>query len=274
MQPRHFEDLYQRVVNQVKEQFGYYHTQLLRYDPTQEVIVLVTGYGETGERCWQKSTICRWARDLIGTAATTGETVLRPALQNDPDWRPNPILPDTKGEIAVPIKLGNTILGVLDVQSDPPALWAQTINFVGRFMRTNCCRDRKHPRKQEMTERLEEINRLYQAMSRRGLESISRKRNIPEGYMFDQSGVKQVQESQLAKELFHNLPLIVPGGEYHWEICHGRTIHNTLSPEDQDFLQQVSEQVSFAMESARLFEQTQEALSRPPRRVKRGSQKP
>ena len=33
-----FEDLYQRVVNQVKEQFGYYHTQLLRYDPTQEVV--------------------------------------------------------------------------------------------------------------------------------------------------------------------------------------------------------------------------------------------
>ncbi|CAG0951150.1 hypothetical protein GPROT1_00096, partial [Gammaproteobacteria bacterium] len=34
------------------------------------------------------------------------------------DWRPNPYLPGTRGELAVPIKLREEVLGILDVQSD------------------------------------------------------------------------------------------------------------------------------------------------------------
>ena len=66
----------------------------------------------------QAVTNCPWAAGLIGTAAASGETVLRPTLAEDPDWQPNPLLPETKGEIAVPIKWQDTVLGVLDVQSN------------------------------------------------------------------------------------------------------------------------------------------------------------
>ena len=42
-------DLYQRVVNQVQELFGYYHTQLLRFDAALETVALVYGYGTVGK---------------------------------------------------------------------------------------------------------------------------------------------------------------------------------------------------------------------------------
>ena len=111
-------DLFDRVVTLTKERLGYYHTQLLRYDAAQDAVVLISGYGETGQKMLASGHKLPMGSGLIGTAAASGETVLRPTLTEDPDWQPNPLLPDTQGEIAVPIKWQNTVLGVLDVQSN------------------------------------------------------------------------------------------------------------------------------------------------------------
>jgi PAS domain S-box-containing protein len=111
-------DLFDRVVTLTKERLGYYHTQLLRYDPAQDAVVLINGYGETGKKMLAGGHKMPLGAGLIGTAAESGQTIMRPTLAEDPDWQPNPLLPRTKGEIAVPIKFGEQILGVLDVQSD------------------------------------------------------------------------------------------------------------------------------------------------------------
>src|SRR5690606_27918762 len=57
-------------------------------------------------------------QSLVARAARTGEPVLIPDVSQAQDWLPNPHLPETKAELAVPIKLGQTILGVLDIQSN------------------------------------------------------------------------------------------------------------------------------------------------------------
>ena len=109
--------LYQRIVREVKEQFVYYHTQLFRYDPALGVAKLTAGYGKAGKQMLAEGHQLPIGEGLVGAAAATGKSVLRSDLTNDPDWRPNPHLPNTKGEIAVPIKLRDQVLGVLDVQS-------------------------------------------------------------------------------------------------------------------------------------------------------------
>ena len=111
------EELYRRVVEQVQELFGFYHTQLLLYDTQQEAAVLTFGYGEVGAKMLTAGHKMALGTGLIGVAAAAGRSVLRPDVNLDPDWKPNPLLPDTKGELAVPIKLKETVLGVLDVQA-------------------------------------------------------------------------------------------------------------------------------------------------------------
>jgi PAS domain S-box-containing protein len=253
------EELYERVVTQVKEQFGYYHTQLLRYDPAQEAVVLVTGYGEVGAKMLASRHRLPMGEGLIGTAAASGETVLRSALEYDPDWHAHPLLPETKGEIAVPIKLGERVLGVLDVQSNR----AGALDADDQLLLEGLCGQiataiESTRLRQEMAEKLEEINRLYRAMSREAWQNYQGSQNIVTGFMFDQAGLRPVKDIDLTDELFANIPLVVPGGEVIGKLAVADDPQRPISTEDETFLQQVSEQLSLALESARLFEQTEQ----------------
>jgi GAF domain-containing protein len=53
---------------------------------------------------------------LIGRAALTNAPILVPNTAENAEWLPNDLLPETKSEIAVPITLGDQVLGVIDVQ--------------------------------------------------------------------------------------------------------------------------------------------------------------
>ncbi len=114
------DELYHRVVTLVKERFGYYHVQIFQHDAKRNVMALVAGYGEVGARMKAAGYNLPYGRGVAGTAAASGKPVLVADVTQDPKWEPHPDLPETKGELAVPIKLRNEVLGVLDVQSDRP----------------------------------------------------------------------------------------------------------------------------------------------------------
>lgn len=255
-------ELFQRVVTLTKERLGYYHTQLLRYDPGQDAVVLIAGYGEIGQKMIEERHHMPMGSGLIGHAAATGETVLRPELAKDPNWQPNPLLPDTQGEIAVPIILGDDVLGVLDVQSDQTGVLSDDDRLLLESLCGQIAIAMEQTRlRQEMEERLQEINNLYRAMSREGWQNYRETALLPGGFVYDQITIRPIEETGLAKEIFANAPMMLPGGELLGELGLADDPERPLSVEDRAFLEQVSEQVALALESARLTEQTQLALS-------------
>lgn len=112
------DEIFERVVTLVKERFGYYHAQIFRFDPSTRVMRLVVGYGMVGARMLAVGHYVTMGRGVVGAAAATGRPMLAPDVTRDPDWVPNTFLPGTRGELAVPIKLRNQTLGILDVQSN------------------------------------------------------------------------------------------------------------------------------------------------------------
>jgi len=67
----------------------------------------------------------------VGRAALIGTAILVQDTHSEPNWLPNPLLPDTKAEVAVPILLGSEVFGVLDVQQNiPNSLTQQDISLL------------------------------------------------------------------------------------------------------------------------------------------------
>ncbi len=54
---------------------------------------------------------------IVGWVAQTGEPILANDVSEDPRYRAVEALRDTKSELAVPVKMGNNVIGVLDIES-------------------------------------------------------------------------------------------------------------------------------------------------------------
>jgi GAF domain-containing protein/HAMP domain-containing protein len=114
-------DLMREVVQRTKVTFDYYHVHIYLLDESGERLLMAEGYGQAGEEMRRQGHSIPLAapKSLVARAAREGRVIVVDNVQEDPDWLPNPLLPDTRSEIAVPMMLGaQEVVGVLDAQSD------------------------------------------------------------------------------------------------------------------------------------------------------------
>ncbi|MEW5957339.1 MAG: GAF domain-containing protein [Chloroflexota bacterium] len=113
-------ELLAEVVNQIQQNFDYYHAHIYLFDDSGENLVVAEGTGTAGaELKARKHSISLDApTNLVARAARTGEIVRVDNVRLAADWLPNPLLPRTWSEMAVPILLEGQAVGVLDVQED------------------------------------------------------------------------------------------------------------------------------------------------------------
>jgi GAF domain-containing protein len=119
--------LLQEVVDLSKESFKLYHAHIYLMDETGEKLNLSSGAGEVGRQMVSegRSIPLDSEKSLVARAARTHEGVVVNDVRTDPDFLPNPLLPDTRAEMAVPMIVGGRVLGVLDVQSETVGRFTQ-----------------------------------------------------------------------------------------------------------------------------------------------------
>ncbi len=267
-------DLYERVVTQVQEQFGYYYTQLLRYDDSMDTLVLVVGYGETGQKMLEMNHSMPMGVGLIGQAAKTKQSVLRGRVANDPNWQSNPLLPETASELSVPIKLRDQVLGVLDVQSNiVEGLTANDQLLLEGLCGQIASAMESTRLRQEMESRLRELSLLQRQMSREGWKKYKEQQDKV-GYSFDLTGLR-VLTTQAEELPAGNKNGATPKAETQSHLSKPLTVRGEsigsfgveedperpLTDEEREIIDAVAQELAEALEAARLFEQTQLALA-------------
>ncbi|MBN1584522.1 MAG: GAF domain-containing protein [Anaerolineae bacterium] len=112
------ERLLPRVVDLVQERFGLYYVGLFVVDEDEEFAVLRAGTGEAGRTMLSQG----WrlpigGESMIGQCMATGQPGVKQTGGDQSVRFDNPLLPQTRSELALPLRYGRRVIGAMTVQS-------------------------------------------------------------------------------------------------------------------------------------------------------------
>ena len=110
--------IFTRTVSLISERFGFYFAAIYITEETGFNVILREATGEAGEKMKaQRHSVVKGFNSIVGKVAESGESMLVSDVQDQPLFHPNPLLLDTLSEVAIPLRIGTRIVGVIDIQS-------------------------------------------------------------------------------------------------------------------------------------------------------------
>lgn len=164
------DQLIQEVVELIRSHFNLYYVGLFLVDEKANAAVLRAGTGEAGRLQIELNHSQEiGGSSMIGTAVATGQARVEQNVKQATAFKPNPLLPDTQAELALPLKTGGKVIGALTVQSNQQGAFASETVTVLQSLADQLAIAIENANLFAQTEStLDETNRLYTASRRIG----------------------------------------------------------------------------------------------------------
>lgn len=243
--------LLQKVADLIKDRFDLYYVGIFLIDEAREYAVLRYGTGEAGRRMMAaKHKLAVGGYSMIGWATQTRKSRIALDVGEEAVHFDNPLLPDTRSEMALPIASATTVYGAMSIQStlvnafdENDVLILQSVADSLSISLENAASFQKN---QKALEDIRILNRAY--LKQAWWDPLDVERNLRMDFKNPQA-----VESPINPNLIE-IPLLLRDekiGKINLEIE-----GNELPSETQEFLKSLSSQTIVALENARLIEES------------------
>lgn len=107
-----------RLTTLISEHFGFYHAGIFLLDEGRKFAVLRAANSEGGKRMLARGHKLQVGQTgMVGYVSAIGTSRIALDVGDDAVYFDNPDLPNTRSEVALPLRVADEIIGVLDVQS-------------------------------------------------------------------------------------------------------------------------------------------------------------
>jgi GAF domain-containing protein len=196
---RELDDLLNRAVNLIRDRFGFYHAGIFLVDDQKEYAVLRAATGEAGRQMLEQGHRLKVGEvGIVGYVTGRGEPRIALDVGTDAVHFENPLLPETRSEMALPLRLGEQIIGALDVQSQEEAAFGEDDIAVLQTLADQLAVAIENARLlHEMQQTVREVEAISGRYTQESWRATVRSRRQPHGYRYQRLGIEPVVEQPL-----------------------------------------------------------------------------
>jgi GAF domain-containing protein len=253
------------ITEEISKAFGYYHVGIFLIDPSGQYAVLQAANSEGGRRMLARGHRLRIGQvGIVGFVTGFGRGRIALDVGEDATFFSNPDLPQTRSEMALPLKSGNKIIGALDLQSELPAAFSEqdidALSLLADQISTAIENSRLFDETQSA---LTEAQSIFSKNVQSGWQEILRSENssfrFANGQLFAGEEIEETATAESPNLL--NLPIVIRGETLGTLKIKSQT-QSEWSEQDLRVLQSIVDRIGFALENARLFRDAQRLVSK------------
>lgn len=253
-----------QIAEEVSKSFGYYHTGIFLIDPSGQYAVLQAANSEGGKKMLARGFRQRVGQvGIIGYVTAVGRARIALDVGEDATFFNYPDLPTTRSEIALPLKSGSTVLGVLDLHSEEPAAFSNNDIEAFSLLADQVSIIIQNARLYDETQSaLSEAQSIFsKTIQTSWNEIVESEKGV---FQFVNGQIKEVshlpedgQDAEGALEM----PIVIRG-ERLGKLNIKTQVQREWTEQEIRIFQSIVDRVGFALENARLFRDAQRLVSK------------